>query len=224
MKLNVPYNTQRDNKAIAENWDGAGYFYGWAMCGPVTACMWLSNWIPEAATDAFVESYIRACEPRALPGPAKYAADIERAYPQVAGRHTAWMVTHRWMIEKLLMERGISLPIVYREDERGWRSESVTGEKVRMYGTWDDVRASLQTGNPVMIHGSPPPSEGHFFLIVGETDDGKSWICHDPYGDARKRYEPWSPNDGAFVEYSKEDMSAWCSVIGPDRLRILHTI
>lgn len=224
--LPVVFNSQRNNNPLKEFWDtGGGTFWGFQQCGPTSACMLLSHYLPALANDDnYLEQYIRNCEPLVPPGPAKWAAGIKAKYNWVSGRYTSFMVCHRYAIEQVLAESSIAARMVYREDPIGWRPDE------RRWGTWADVDAALGAGHPVMMWCAPPPSDGHFLLVVGKTEAG-NYIVNDPYGDASKGYEPWQPGDGDHVVYERRGLQHWASRMpysiepgNPEKLRILHAI
>lgn len=71
-----------------------------------------------------------------------------------------------------------------------------------------DLDRELSAGRPVVIgilhRGSlSAPTGGHMVVVVGKTEDGKSYICNDPYGSLNTGYSgPVEEGKGAV--YSKE--------------------
>ena len=71
-----------------------------------------------------------------------------------------------------------------------------------------DLDKSLSAGKPVVIgilhRGSlSNPSGGHMVCLIGKTQDGKSYICNDPYGSLNTGYSG-PVEEGKGVIYSKE--------------------
>jgi uncharacterized protein YvpB len=59
--------------------------------------------------------------------------------------------------------------------------------------SFTDLDKSLSAGKPVVIgilhRGSlSNPSGGHMVCLIGKTEDGKSYICNDPYGNLMDGY------------------------------------
>jgi len=78
-----------------------------------------------------------------------------------------------------------------------------------------DLDKSLSAGKPVVIgilhRGSlSNPSGGHMVCLIGKTEDGKSYICNDPYGNLMDGYTTDVYN-GKGAIYPKEVLKyRWC--------------
>jgi hypothetical protein len=79
----------------------------------------------------------------------------------------------------------------------------------RTNGTAADLERLLKEGRPIPVgwlhHGTPanPTGGGHWTVVIGSTD--KTWIHHDPYGEANMTTGGYliSKTKGKGVEYTK---------------------
>ena len=65
--------------------------------------------------------------------------------------------------------------------------------------TWDEVRAEVRAGRPVIVSGKFTAS-GHIVVIIGVKGD--DFIVHDPWGDANKGYNRRTATNGEARVYS----------------------
>ena len=74
--------------------------------------------------------------------------------------------------------------------------------------SFSTIDSELSAGRPVIIgilhRGSlSNPTGGHMIVVIGKTEDGKSYICNDPYGSLNTGYSG-PVEEGKGVIYSKE--------------------
>jgi hypothetical protein len=181
-KLKVPYNSQRDNYY----WGGA--LAASAQCFYTSVLMFLSAFIPAAATKDYESAYVDDVE--VLVGKPGIGEIVMKRYNWIKGRTGAWFYTHRDAVIFRLAQAGIKGSVVCRA------GEPLMGGKFN-FGTMEEVSAALKKGSPVVIS-TKLTSFGHIVCIVGETED--AWIVHDPYGNALLGYRS---TDGSYVEYPK---------------------
>ncbi len=65
--------------------------------------------------------------------------------------------------------------------------------------TWDEVRAEIRAGRPVIVSGLFTKS-GHIVVIIGLKGD--DFIVHDPWGDANAKYNRLTGGNGEARVYS----------------------
>lgn len=73
--------------------------------------------------------------------------------------------------------------------------------------TMEEIKAHLDRGNPVIIHGYLT-TFGHIFVAIGYNDEGL--IVNDPYG--VYPYRDWKSGDG--ITYSYELIKRTCDIDG----------
>ena len=87
-------------------------------------------------------------------------------------------------------------------------------------GSSDDILQQLKLGRPVAVgwlhkgRPSAPQGGGHWSVIIGSQ--GRTWIMHDPYGEADLQFGGYTPNtNGAGQVYSFNNFNPRWEVDGP---------
>ncbi|MCR9142086.1 MAG: C39 family peptidase [bacterium] len=195
-KIDIAYNSQRDNPGLAG-------LPGSAQCGYTAAAMMLSAFLPDAATDAFITYLIKRMEPAY--GKATLAEKILRKVPWARGRLGIYGDAYAVACEEILRERGVNARIVWTPGG----------------GSQATLEAAIDQGSPAMLSTMITPS-GHYICVVGY--DAGHWICHDPYGDGHRGYR--SHPDGAFVKYPRTWLEARAVRADPTKrgLRFMYVL
>jgi ethanolamine utilization cobalamin adenosyltransferase len=119
IKLDVPYNWQVNNDTIVIKEQNIN-FKGTAQCGPTSACIMMSAFIPEAASDKFVKEFI---------------TDIDASWLQgKSSRKSAFQSNYETSINKFLQKYGVKRKAVVKPHG----------------GTIDDIKKALNSGSPIM--------------------------------------------------------------------------
>lgn len=82
--------------------------------------------------------------------------------------------------------------------------------------TLDEIRDHLDAGRPVIMGGNFPCGSttiGHFQVIIGYTDNGKTFVVNDPWGNPNTKY---LDHNGSHVRISEEDALTWWRDAGKD--------
>ena len=75
--------------------------------------------------------------------------------------------------------------------------------------TLDDLRDHIDAGRPVIMGGRFPCGDGfigHFQVLIGYTDNGKTFIVNDPWGNPNTKY---ADHNGVQVKISEEHAESW---------------
>lgn len=99
-------------------------------------------------------------------------------------------------------------------------------ESYGVYSTWrtnlsfKDLDEELKNGRPVVIgilhRGTlSNPKGGHILVVIGKTEDGKSYVVNDPYGDLMDGYTT-NVYNGKSAIYSKSVLEKRWTVEGPN--------
>lgn len=142
--LPVQGNSQLDNK-------GFGRIPPSSQCGYTTLAMLLSQFIPEAKSDKFIEEMILYFEKDFLVG-------------MKNSRFGSSMPNHVFMAEYFLKKYGINRKVYFTPHS----------------GTIADIIQVLNKGYAIGCAGMMTKS-GHFMAIVGYSEVRKSLLMHDPY-------------------------------------------
>ena len=114
LKLDVPYNWQVNNDTLNQK------FKGTAQCGPTSACIMLSAYIPDAAKDEFIKEFI---------------LDIDATWLQgKSDRKSAFQSNYETTINKFLKKYEIKKRAIVKPHG----------------GTIDDIKKALSSGSPIM--------------------------------------------------------------------------
>jgi hypothetical protein len=178
IKINVPYNWQVDNEAIVRE-DLDINFKGSSQCGPQSACMFLSTWIPDFSKDSFVKKYIMRIDKDWISG-------------KKENRISSFQANHVPIIQLYLNEYKISRTVLV----------------VPYGGKLELVIQSLENGSPLVLS-TKLTSAGHYIVIVGWDEKARDFICHDPFGVFdfdKKKYKLIKDQVGAFVRYGYDDI------------------
>lgn len=82
----------------------------------------------------------------------------------------------------------------------------------RQNGGWSDIDSQLTLGIPVpigILHKGTnvkPTGGGHWIVIIGRSEDNKSYIVHDPYGDLDLINGGYINSNGKALSYSKRNL------------------
>lgn len=98
-------------------------------------------------------------------------------------------------------------------------------ESYGVYSTWrtnlsfNELDEELKNGRPVVIgilhRGTlSNPKGGHILVVIGKTEDGKSYVVNDPYGDLMDGYTT-SAYNGKGALYPKNVLEKRWTVEGP---------
>ena len=166
IKHNITYNSQRDNINFG------GKFPGFWQCFTTCAWMLMSFYSDKyvATDDEGLSSYLDDIETTA--GETGIGEKIKHKYNWITGHTSEWWLTQQAGIEEYLWRAGN-------------RGNTIFSDQTVSY---NDLRYLID-GGPVILGtkklGGLPG--GHIILAIGYTDDGV--ICHDPYGNAIKKYQ-----------------------------------
>lgn len=83
--------------------------------------------------------------------------------------------------------------------------------------TLDEIRDHIDAGRPVIMGGNFPCGEttiGHFQVIIGYTDNGKTFIVNDPWGNPNTKYVD---HNGVSVRISEENALKWWRAAGGEK-------
>jgi len=159
--LECAYNSQRDNRPtpiVGPN----------SQCGYTATAIFLSAWLPEAASDEYVYDMIDQLEPRfGQPGIGEKLVKIR---PWQRTRMGAFIENYISFAEVELGRHGIGGQLVFVESQ----------------GSWEDLRRIIDQGSPAVFTTVFAP-DGHFVTLVGYDSDDM-FIFHDPYGDPETGY------------------------------------
>lgn len=176
--LKVKNNRQQNNIAFKG-------LPGYAQCGPTSCAMLLSYFIPRYTEDKAVAELIQEIEP--MYGEATLGQVILAAMPWMKGKRlTAFGDTYPHVINAIFKRHKIK------------RVAKLKGTS----GTDQDIIKAIDSGSPCLLS-TMLSSSGHYILVIGyqlnKSGQVMSWICNDPYGDAKTGYK--SAN-GEAVEYA----------------------
>lgn len=88
-------------------------------------------------------------------------------------------------------------------------------------GGWSDIDSQLKLGIPVPIgilhkgHVNNPTGGGHWLIVIGRSEDNKSYIVNDPFGDLDLVQGNYINTNGARLSYSKRNLAPRWMVEGP---------
>ena len=100
-------------------------------------------------------------------------------------------------------------------EEYGLRAE------FKQTGGWADIDSQLSLGIPVPIgilhkgHVDNPTGGGHWLIVIGRSEDNKSYIVNDPFGDLDLIQGTYINTNGAKLSYSKKNLAPRWMVEGP---------
>lgn len=114
IKLDVSYNWQVNNDTLNQK------FKGTAQCGPTSACIMLSAYIPDAAKDEFIKEFILDIDATWLEGK--------------SDRKSAYQSNYEATINKFLQKYEIKKRAIVKPHG----------------GTIDDIKKALNSGSPIM--------------------------------------------------------------------------
>lgn len=160
MKLNVKYNSQRDN------FNFGGQFSGWKQCFSTCSWMFISYFLNKNPDDKGLAEYVNDIEIKINPN-ARIAKKAINQFKWISGFTSLWWLVQREGIQDRLQDKKI----IYKE--------SIDD---------DEISSMLRSGSPVIVGTNRLPGlgGGHIIIIVGEDED--DWIVNDPFGDATTAY------------------------------------
>ena len=165
MIYSIGYNSQRDNI------DFAGKFPGFWQCFTTCAWMFMSYYSKsiDATDDNGLASYLDDVE--MMIGKPGIGEKIRNKYDWIKGHTSEWWLVQQNGIEEYLWKRGVTGNAIFKDQTIGYDS---------LNGLLDVGPVILGTNKLGGLKG------GHIILAVGYTPEGI--ICHDPYGNAIKKY------------------------------------
>lgn len=192
MKLEIKYNSQRDNPPRQN-------IQPWAQCGYTSASMLLSAWIKKAQTDDYVLWLIDELE-ASVGGLRKY---VTSKLPWVKGRIGSYGDAYAAAIGKILESEGINRKVRFAAEG----------------GSFTEIYNALDVEKSPVFLATKITDSGHFILIVGYDAKRRIVICHDPYGDANTGYKK---TNGAYVEYPADWLEAKAKAASKTGLRYIY--
>ena len=185
----IKWNRQDNNGKV-------GFITPGSQCGYTSVAMALSTVYPEAESDTFIEKMVDDMEPM-VGKPGWGEKFFQRKgwkggwiYSQVFGgkaRAGAYMELYAEWLRDFIKDNKLNVEVVFVPEN----------------GKWEDVRALLKKGFPVVLGTRILPS-GHFIVVVSYDEEKDEYTAKDPWGDANTNYKN---KNGDNVKYSQKMLS-----------------
>jgi len=103
-----------------------------------------------------------------------------------------------------------------------WLDEQLFGKRITRFRSnlsWDDIKAEIDKGYPVMTSGKFPGLNGHAFLICGYTPT--DLVIADPWGNFHVGYKGQGGKSGYGILMNKDEFDTH---VKPGRLKWGHVV
>jgi uncharacterized protein YvpB len=173
LKITVPYNWQVNNDNFEKK------FMGGSQCGPTSACIMLSKFIPEAAKDSFVKEFIVDMDSNWLKG--------------IGSRRSAFQFNYQPALEKYLQKYQIKKKVVVKTHG----------------ATMDDIKKALNIGSPIMTSTKLTDSGHYVCMVGIDESKGVFIFHdpYGRFDFATNKYAVVKDLAGEYVEYPIDKMS-----------------